>query len=700
MLGTDWMPKHYDPHYYMRDTVRYFITTLHLVLDDQENGLVPDSVEDLAHEASDTRECREELPNRELPLLPFYSEYNKRLFRRRVIPEQVDISLFRSWIRECQQIHPHTASQTTLDLSQLGAAHFRVVDACKSTLVELNVSCRFVALSYVWGNYTQPALFLNENNSFIVEDLPRTIRDAIHLTRLLGEQYLWVDSICIDQNNPEDKHALVSCMDRIYESACLTIVAAGGNDANAGLPGLSPHSRAKEIVTKIPTNGKFVQLALGRPSLHALVEDTYWNTRGWTYQEHILSKCCLFFTDTEVFYSCPYHGLDHKTGDNLPRFSFDRGQNYRHRYFRTSQLNEWREGYVLETRDLPTCYQSILPWGNSWDRTPDPIIQPEAIPRSQTPLARLEKYTEAVPSYTKRQLSYNSDIIAAFAGIISSIWPGDDHAPALEHGLPLESLPVALLWEPVEAGQLSRRIIHDSVISSKPRIFPSWSWAGWIGPVRYAFRSLRGLEDKLQYAPLTGMKRNWPIQLRAFFNLEQVGLHDARLRCIPPNDAPQSQNTSKSWSQMLLEWNQYLQSNHKDIDPTEMNPTSPTLSLLTRSVYTSSPFLEGKTGIYVLGNPGYVRIQVVLDNIETAQSIISVNHIYKLIAVSCGDSSPIFEFSDGTVERVLGLEPTDFVVMLVVNVDGHYERRGMAVVETSIWYSDDLKGEIEWTILR
>jgi hypothetical protein len=46
------------------------------------------------------------------------------------------------------------------------------------------------------------------------------------------------------------------------------------------------------------------------------------------------------------------------------------------------------------------------------------------------------------------------------------------------------------------------------------------------------------------------------------------------------------------------------------------------------------------------------------------------------------------------------LEPTDFVVMLVVKVDGHYERRGMAVVETSIWYSDDLKGEIEWTILR
>ncbi|KAN0122866.1 HET domain containing protein [Hyaloscypha variabilis] len=713
MLGTDWKPGQHDSPY-MRDTVRYFTTTLHLVLDDQENALVPDSVEELSHEASDTRDGREALPNRELPLLPFYSKYNKRLFRRRVIPEQVDISLLRSWIHECQQNHPHTRSQTMLDLSQLGVAHFRVIDVCDCRLVELEVSCRFVALSYVWGNCTQPALVLDENNSFIVEGLPRTIRDAIHLTRLLRERYLWVDSICIDQDNPEDKHALVSCMDRIYESACLTIVAAGGNDANAGLPGISPHSRATEIVENIPINGQFVQIALGRPSLRALVEDTYWNTRGWTYQEHILSKCCLFFTDTEVFYSCLYHGPRYETGVIEPRSDFYYGQTYLNQYFRYSQLNEWREGYILETRDLPTCYQSILPWGSSWERTPDPIVRAEAIPRGQTPLTRLEKYTEAVSSYTKRQLAYKADIIAAFAGIISSIWPGEDHAPALEHGLPVESLPFALLWEPVEAGQLSRRIIHDSVISSRSRIFPSWSWAGWIGLVRYPFRYLRvqGHEDKLEYTPLTEIKRNWPIQLRPFFTLEQIGLHDARLRYIPPNDAPQTQNTSEEWSQMLLEWNQYLQSNHKDIDPGKMNPTSPTLSLLTRSVYTSSPnwefslegktgILECRTGIYLSGNNRYSEtcIQVVLDNIETAQSIKSGDHICKLIAISCGDTSPISVSFERTRDRVSGLEPKDFVVMLVVKVDGHYhERIGIGVVETSIWYS--LGGEIEWTILR
>lgn len=275
ILGTDWQPGHQDSQY-ANNTVRYCIATIELVSDE---------VGDIHEEVAGGPEGCEKVPTSEASRRHFYSDDNERLFQRRLVPDQVDT---------------HAQSQTMLDITQLGAAHFRVVDVVESRLVELGVSCRFVALSYVWGSYAQSALVVNENNSFSVGDLPRTIRDAIHLTRLLGERYIWVDSICIDQSNPEDKHALVSCMNRIYESARLTIVAAGGNDTDVGLPGLSPDSRAAEIVTNIPANGDIVQLALGRPSLHALVENTCWNTRGWTYQEHVLSQCCLFFTSIRV----------------------------------------------------------------------------------------------------------------------------------------------------------------------------------------------------------------------------------------------------------------------------------------------------------------------------------------------------------------------------------------------------------------
>ena len=56
--------------------------------------------------------------------------------------------------------------------------------------------------------------------------LPRTIRDAIHLTQLLGEKYLWIDALCIKQDDAEFKTARILEMDQIYTASALTIIAA------------------------------------------------------------------------------------------------------------------------------------------------------------------------------------------------------------------------------------------------------------------------------------------------------------------------------------------------------------------------------------------------------------------------------------------------------------------------------------------
>lgn len=82
----------------------------------------------------------------------------------------------------------------------------------------------YVALSYVWGPPSG--------------DWPQTILDALEVTKRLGEQYRWVDRLCINQTNLEEKHFLISKMDAIYEDAEFTIVAAVG-DARIGLPGVT-----------------------------------------------------------------------------------------------------------------------------------------------------------------------------------------------------------------------------------------------------------------------------------------------------------------------------------------------------------------------------------------------------------------------------------------------------------------------------
>jgi len=58
--------------------------------------------------------------------------------------------------------------------------------------------------------------------------LPRTIRDAIHVTSAIGYKYLWVDSLCIVQDDEKDRHNQINMMDEIYSNAALTLAAGSG----------------------------------------------------------------------------------------------------------------------------------------------------------------------------------------------------------------------------------------------------------------------------------------------------------------------------------------------------------------------------------------------------------------------------------------------------------------------------------------
>jgi len=105
---------------------------------------------------------------------------------------------------------------------------------------------KYVALSYVWGQLPMFSL-RGENVDFLSEPgalervrlyLPRTINDAIDFVRALGTRYLWVDSLCLIQDDPEDVRQGLCLMNSIYRGSYFTIVAASGGDANEGLPGI------------------------------------------------------------------------------------------------------------------------------------------------------------------------------------------------------------------------------------------------------------------------------------------------------------------------------------------------------------------------------------------------------------------------------------------------------------------------------
>src|ERR1700760_2302040 len=107
--------------------------------------------------------------------------------------------------------------------------------------------------------------------------------DAIEVVKNLrgkGQWYLWFDKYCIDQNKLSNKHLQIKSMGSIYERAIATIVAASGDRAECGLPGVGPVSRLPQPVAFV--NGKQLVSTLSHISI--ALKETVWMTRGWTYQ--------------------------------------------------------------------------------------------------------------------------------------------------------------------------------------------------------------------------------------------------------------------------------------------------------------------------------------------------------------------------------------------------------------------------------
>ena len=369
--------------------------------------------------------------------------------------DQIDFKLVKSWIAACKEQHhsmtiePNNPLGTSLHdqstdihnqsgyilescqpiLRSTMKCSLTLIDVQKECLVNLPITRSYLALSYVWGG-PQPfqntiskekSLYVPHSLSLDNRAIPLTIRDAIQFVRNLGERYLWVDSLCICQDKIEDKANQIMNMGNVYRGALLTIIAASGNHANVGLPGVRAFSR-NHMQRAECVQG--MTLVNELPLLKDIIETSFWNTRCWTYQENQLSDRFLLFCKTHVFFQC-----------NQVTFKEDSG-------VRNVAVN--------------------------WDRATR--IRAERLPIWNS-------YQRAVTEYTKRTLSDESDAVNAFQGITDLLQPalkGD-----FLFGLPEIELDIALLWPPVSL--ISRRVDP----TTKKPLFPSWSWAGWVGSIKY-----------------------------------------------------------------------------------------------------------------------------------------------------------------------------------------------------------------------
>jgi hypothetical protein len=328
-----------------------------------------------------------------------------------------DSKLIKTWTDTCEKYHgPRCKVENTMNLP----SQFRVVDSYHRCVIELPSfpPPRFVALSYTWSSLSDsPDIKLERRNleslkqagSLEEQNVPALISDAMKLCREIGERYIWIDKFCIIQDDSISKHAQIQAMDQIYAAAAFTIVIALQNPLMAGLPGVNDRPRRSSLWNDTRRFSDKCRVIYSN-FLHTIM-DSMWNTRGWTYQEHMLSLRCIYITDFQIYFNC-------KT--------------------------------TTEQEELGSI---------------------SASPKND--MSSIMDYCSIVYRYTSKNLTYDSDILNAFAGIGNMV--ARIQGTKLIYGLPEKYFSQALLWQSSAFAQRRK---------STPEI-PSWSWAAWTGPVMY-----------------------------------------------------------------------------------------------------------------------------------------------------------------------------------------------------------------------
>lgn len=361
---------------------------------------------------------------------------------REIKPNSIDFGIVKSWISQPIS-HRSSRINRQSDLPE------RLID-CYSKRIVVAGTQKYVTLSYAWGNamieYDSVDL-----EGMLPESMPATVTDAIHATKRLGFQYLWVDKYCIDQKDGPGRLRQINNMDIIFKNSEVTIVAAAGLDAEFGLPGVGTRPRTPQRCVRV--HGANMMIVSTTKVLQDSICESNWNSRAWTYQEAHLSSKLLIFTEHELYF-------------------------------------ESRNGCNRETVEAPfPCLDSNLfiyqkPSFDPWNAN-----NPEFVSR-------------AIAEYSSRTLSREEDALLAALGFLQAFQDGPN--PVYHHwGVPIYPDQTIRLGHgrktfPYLGPRPSEPFSHEGfllglcwraagdhldgysgeMIRRRPGL-PSWSWASW-----------------------------------------------------------------------------------------------------------------------------------------------------------------------------------------------------------------------------
>jgi Heterokaryon incompatibility protein (HET) len=333
--------------------------------------------------------------------------------------------------------------------------------------------------------------------TLLTEELPRTYRDAISLTRVLGYRYLWIDAICIIQDDEDDWEKESKNIGEIFANAVCTLAAVDAvSDSSSTDSGLFLERKDPLCVVKLPVlldnhsrSDIFIQLQ--STGFHSAIDESTWNKRGWVVQERILSRRILYFTAEKLFWQCQTEILDEQ---NTPLVDSSL----------QSKIGLARE---LLLSDLRTLSEGIKPTSTPDDggslgdegEDEDDVRYRDIEPRMFSQWWKLIEY------YSNSQLTFAKDKMMAITGLFEVVsqrikvpqlcgtWGGSGRV-----------FTSALLW----------RAKQDFLTPYQDFRTNSWSWAALEGQVTFSAPSSANADGEdfcFYYTPMlqTGFGMNF-----------------------------------------------------------------------------------------------------------------------------------------------------------------------------------------------
>ncbi|KAI1809561.1 HET-domain-containing protein [Poronia punctata] len=395
------------------------------------------------------------------------------------------------WINTCLTTHTHNQISPKWYPTRLLSVDTDLIQLIDtSTSIIPGSGSEYVTLSHSWG--TANVLKLTKTtstrlrNGIPLSSLPLTFQHAIQVTRRLGHKYIWIDSLCIyqDEHDKSDWLREALLMDKVYQHCAINIAGTGGKDSTSGL--FSPTRRNPNLELRT-ARVKWLEkeyLLTDWGLLERELRSAPLNMRGWVLQERLLAPRILHFGRWQLFFECDQGGvLCERFVEKLPRSL----QRVNTKYFSSLQTGG---GDVYKL------------WGG------------------------------IVRSYSRTKLTYPSDKLVAIAGIAKVMRArlGDEDEYVV--GMWRSRLASHLLW------QVSSSSSSPSSSASRK---PSWSWLSVDGEVDFPRTRkdeemmIEVMDVQVQYAtkeitgPVTGGQivlrgRLRPLQLRKA--VVRLGLED------------------------------------------------------------------------------------------------------------------------------------------------------------------------------